>query len=1486
MSYTPTLAEDTPPASPSSRQAQPEDVCCVCLEPLRPGARGAHRAVLIPTCNRHVMHLGCMAQWRVEDATGQHLQCPLCQNGHPSSGAEGRWLPEHDEQLAALCTTENVPPPRRRGGAETAQIQVRDYAVRTFTRQDAPEPPAPIHITVSCCPRVAALRDGHNQVSFVDLPGREVPFSPIARRGDAGITHWDAAWSCARCGTITLLDDIAVPVQAGSACATCGRLLHWHWDVTRQQGHLTCHCPPGAQEIVEVITSEEDVPLTPAPPPPQPETDPPAGPPNPPTRNNHSGWYDRGPPNGQVRTDRNSWCYVPLLLGAAGLLHPIAAAQWRADPRSHAWWDNACRRLQQAQPVPADTIVEAIWIAVGEREPLLLQRLRDAARDHPPPALADLAWCLRHCTHDDGYIPAPVQEICLQVYGGLTMSSELDRVTNAYRAAPEAEPQPTPLQSRRHGNPEPDSGQERLPATPPIACPLAISRQAWESLDTISLQEEFTRPAAALQAVPRFLVEPVKKALKLALRGIVEPNPAAAITTERAWKLLLLLPRMLLCRPAQTGAIGKRTMQQRATTFAAGQWQQLLASVRSPETGRCRDASNPEASAERAAAQVRRGELSRARQTLTSSPLAPGTDATLEILQDQTRRPAALRTPLPANLEDYQPHTPLQFNSQEVAEAIRTAKRGSAPGLSGATAEHYKVLLDDEEGLSLFTATIELLAQGRVPEDIMESLSTARLTALSKPNGGVRGIATGEVLRRLTSRVLARQYAEIFDTATRPFQYALRTRAGTDCLAAILRTASELDASATIVSLDGRAAYDTVSRAAMFHKLLEVAPALVPFVRGIYGRTSRYYWWNDAGERKEILQAEGCHQGDPLAPALYALAQHQALESASRQLEPGECLAAYLDDIYIVVPPHRARPAYDVVAAELQRHAGVAPNPTKTRAYNGQGGPAPEGIRELGPDVWRGHRPLHEQGLLTLGTPIGSPAFVAHATAERLQDEQHLLDQLHRLPDLQSAWLLLLHCCAPRAQHILRTVPPDQSAAYAERHDSAVWNTLWALLGEAARSQTAADDQAALARSIGQLPGTLGGVGLTSAVRLAPAAYWAAWADALPVMTARRPDAAERCVAELRAGPAARAPSLRAANAAADQLRAAGWATIPAWEDLQATRAPPSNGRPEPGTGCPGWQQPATRALHIHYRESQLLPHLTPQCQALLRSQSGPHAAAWLTAVPTEPALTISSDHFHTALRRRLRLPLALADHRCGGDGSAGCGAVVDPYGDHRAACARSGHLARRAPLIEQAWVRVCREALGGEGRVVPQQWLARTTAPGVREDDRRRLDLVVYGATCNGTALCCDVTLVSPLRADGNPHPRTARENGAALLRARRRKWERYPELLRPGPQRLIVLACELGGRWAAECGALIRDLLRVRAPRAPTALRHASRAGWERRWWGMLSCAQQTAVASTLLGNVWRSPTQPWGDTGPPLSDVLQLADPEEPSRLPLRS
>ena len=179
-------------------------------------------------------------------------------------------------------------------------------------------------------------------------------------------------------------------------------------------------------------------------------------------------------------------------------------------------------------------------------------------------------------------------------------------------------------------------------------------------------------------------------------------------------------------------------------------------------------------------------------------------------------------------------------------------------------------------------------------------------TALRKPNGGVRGIATGDVFRRLVSRALAKAFSGELDEATRPFQFALQTRAGTDSLAAMLRAAVELDPRATVVSLDGRSAYDTISRATILAKLRNTVPSLLPFTRAMYARTSTYLWWDDEGRVHDIAQAEGVEQGDPLAPGLYALGQHDSLVAASASLRPDERLAAFLDDLYVVTAGTRS----------------------------------------------------------------------------------------------------------------------------------------------------------------------------------------------------------------------------------------------------------------------------------------------------------------------------------------------------------------------------------------------------------------------------------------------------------------------------------------------------------------------------------------------------------------------------------------------------
>ena len=260
-------------------------------------------------------------------------------------------------------------------------------------------------------------------------------------------------------------------------------------------------------------------------------------------------------------------------------------------------------------------------------------------------------------------------------------------------------------------------------------------------------------------------------------------------------------------------------------------------------------------------------------------------------------------------------------------------------------------------------------------------------------------------------------------------------------------------------------------------------------------------------------------------------------------------------------------------------------------------------------------------------------------------------------------------------------------------------------------------------------------------------------------------------------------------------------------------------------------------------RERVLLPTLAPAAHALLYSQSGPHAGMWLAAIPSDAATTLAPDLMHVAMRRRLRLPLPLTVLHCGAEGRHGCGAEVDAYGDHHLACPRTGLLPRRGFVVERAWVQVAREAVGPEGRVVPQQWLSRTTAPQGHPDDRRRLDFVVYGATSRGEALCCDATLVSPLTRAGRPIPGADARAGVALVAARRRKVARYPELTRGGPQRLVVLAAEVGGRWSDECQQFLRTLLRLRVQRAPPPLRASAAQGWARRWWSVPCSAPSPA-------------------------------------------
>ena len=129
------------------------------------------------------------------------------------------------------------------------------------------------------------------------------------------------------------------------------------------------------------------------------------------------------------------------------------------------------------------------------------------------------------------------------------------------------------------------------------------------------------------------------------------------------------------------------------------------------------------------------------------------------------------------------------------------------------------------------------------------------------------------------------------------------------------------------------------------------------------------------------------------------------------------------------------------------------------------------------------------------------------------------------------------------------------------------------------------------------------------------------------------------------------------------------------------------------------------------------------------RARVAPLLAALLfTAVPVSCVL----------LLRRLSLPLPLSSHSCR------CGRPLD--------C-----------------LKLCvGRCVGGDGVVhwSLQQLIWLASASKIK-------DFPFF----HGAQLAIDTTLVSPLRADGEPHRRCAEVDGAALVAARRRKERTYPE-------------------------------------------------------------------------------------------------------------
>lgn len=322
---------------------------------------------------------------------------------------------------------------------------------------------------------------------------------------------------------------------------------------------------------------------------------------------------------------------------------------------------------------------------------------------------------------------------------------------------------------------------------------------------------------------------------------------------------------------------------------------------------------------------------------------------------------------------------------------------------------------------SQLAAVLTLLAQGRAPEFVAPVLAGAGLLALPKPHGGVRPIAVGEVLRRLTGKCLM---ALVRDDARRhfwPAQVGVAVPGGAEKAIHTVRAWYHRHSTAShkvAVKLDFSNAFNTVSREAVLSAAGSHFPLLSRWATWCYRQPTRLQFGDWVVESRS-----GVQQGDPLGPLLFA----SALQPLAHELRHmGLDIAVhYLDDGFLggdIEAVGRAFRTVETKAAAL----GLCLNLSKCELIAvGSADIAalhchfPDALLRDEAGTCRARRHFE-----FLGAAVGDSGFVRNHTADRAAKAGDLLDALGELEDPQVA-LRLLRASAgfARMLHSMRCNP-------------------------------------------------------------------------------------------------------------------------------------------------------------------------------------------------------------------------------------------------------------------------------------------------------------------------------------------------------------------------------------------------------------------------------------------------------------------------------
>ena len=393
-------------------------------------------------------------------------------------------------------------------------------------------------------------------------------------------------------------------------------------------------------------------------------------------------------------------------------------------------------------------------------------------------------------------------------------------------------------------------------------------------------------------------------------------------------------------------------------------------------------------------------------------------------------------------------------DSTNILAAFETIKPETGTGVSGWSQPLLAIALREPLFLEFLTIFTRQICQGVAP--LRRLFCASRLTPLKKPDGGIRPIAVGELIYRLSMKVILRHFSK--PSMLLKNQFGVGSPGGVEPVIYAIEKA--LDGTlpkryAHLVSLDFSNAFNTLNRSSLASAINSYAPTLLKTARWAYNEPSPLII-ADKGEITIIESSEGVRQGDPMGPLFFSLGIRQAVHELQISLGPDTQVLAYLDDIYILCNSDNTL-ELAVKFFSNRRPEGLQLNASKSKIVS---------LEDIKSD-----------GFEILGTMVGSPVARRLFLHQLVQQQSYCVNKLPGLP-FQDALLLLKQCIQQNLRYLMRSLKTDDIPDLWEDLDKILVGSLLLLRGSPRRLDTDFD--------LITLPTKLGGCGILSFKECAP----------------------------------------------------------------------------------------------------------------------------------------------------------------------------------------------------------------------------------------------------------------------------------------------------------------------------------------------------------------------------------------------------------------